>query len=91
MAQPDPIDHDTINVFSGVSAFTGDGFVVVRWGTESGQLSPAAARQHALHVLECADAAENDALTQAVLREDIGLDVDTAARFLVAIRNRRPD
>ncbi len=86
----EPIDHDTINVYSGVSAFTGEGFVTVRWGAESGQLTPDAARAHALHVLSCAEAAENDALTQAVLREDVGLDAQTAAGFLVAIRERRP-
>jgi hypothetical protein len=84
------IDHDTIEVYSGVSAFTGKGFVTLRWGGESGQLDPDAARAHALHVLSCAEAAENDALTQEVLRDVIGLDSTTAAGFLVAIRERRP-
>jgi len=83
------IDHDTINVISGVSAFTGEGFVTIRWGAEAGQLTPAAARQHALHVLSCAEAAENDAVTQKVLQEGFGLDVQSAGQFLILIRDRR--
>jgi hypothetical protein len=84
------IAHDTIEVYSGVSAFTGEGFVTVRWGTEAGQLTPDAARTYALHVLSCAEAAENDAITQQVLRDVIGLDSKESVKFLAAIRDRRP-
>ena len=84
------VNHGMIEALSGVSAFTGEGFVTLRWGAESGQLTPDEARQHALHILSCAEAAENDALTQAVLRETFGLHEQAAAQFLVEIRTRRP-
>jgi len=40
-------DDGTIHIVSGVSAFTGKGFVQMRWGSEAGQLTPAQARVHA--------------------------------------------
>lgn len=79
---------DVIHVLSGVSAFTGKGFVTMRWGAESGQLTPAEARTHALHVLECAEAAESDSLVVQQL-ERLDLSRDVALSFLVELRKAR--
>lgn len=84
-----PIDHDTLHVYSGVSQATGAGFVTLRWGEESGQLTPEEARAHALHLLACAEAAENDAVTVAVLLEEVGSSYGTAMGLLASIRERR--
>lgn len=53
---------DDINMESGVSVFDGHPYVTLAWGSERGQLSPTEIRHHALALLECADAAETDAL-----------------------------
>jgi hypothetical protein len=80
----------TIRFESGVSVFDGTPFVVLRWGQETGQLTPAEAREHALAVLEAAAAAEHDALVFAELRDGrAGLSMEAAATFLVALRRRR--
>lgn len=80
-----------IEILSGVSLFTGEGFVTLRWGAESGQLTPAEARTHALHLLEVAEAAECDAIVLAELTDPAGLALEqqTAATFLVSLRKRR--
>lgn len=82
-------DGDTIGIFSGVSAFSGQGYVQITWGAESGQLTPAEARMHALAVLEAAEAAEHDALVVAELTEGMGVEQQSALAFLVNLRGRR--
>jgi hypothetical protein len=78
-----------IVMFSGVSVFTGEGFVTLRWGPESGQLSPTQCRQHALALLACADAAESDAGIWAVMHNDMGMDPDAIGTFLTRLRENR--
>lgn len=73
---------------SGVSAFTGEGFVLLTWGTNSGQMTPDEARQLGLHIIEAADAAVADAIVVHLLK-GIGVTNDSAAGFLRDIRDHR--
>jgi hypothetical protein len=92
-------DLADITMLSGVSVFTGEGYVEVRALGKVGdlvvellgQLTPAEMRAHALAYLEAAEAAESDALVFAELTDQPGLDVEHAAAFLVALRARRAD
>lgn len=79
---------EVIHVESGVSLFNGNPFVVMRWGKESGQLSPEEARTHALWILACANAAESDAVVVTMLRES-GLEEEMIGMFLTDMRIRR--
>lgn len=79
----------SIEFVSGVSAFTGEGFVQVFVnGKTLGQLSPDEVRQHGQAAFEAAEAAESDALIWAQLKE-AGLDDTACGAFLVAMRERR--
>lgn len=84
-----------IEIEAGVSAFTGDPFCTVRAADgaggkvrASGQLSPSEVRTMALHWLEVAEAAEQDAATLAVCR-DLGLPDEAAGHIVLALRARR--
>lgn len=81
-------EQQSIEVQSGVSVFTHEPYVQLRWGAESGQLTPAEAREHALGVLRAADAAEFDATVWAEMTETIGLEPESVVRFLAGIRER---
>lgn len=91
MTAPDE-ESGYIEIESGVSLFTGEGFCRVSMdGTPVGQLSPAEVREMALHWLAAADAAESDAAVLAELR-DIGIEEQQRLGFLYALRKRRqPD
>lgn len=78
-----------IRIESGVSAERRDGFVVLRWGSESGQLTPEEARQHALAILGAADAAEHDAAAFNYALAAEGWDLRKAAAFIAALREFR--
>ena len=78
-----------IGMGSGVSASTGDGFVTLRWGAESGQVTPDECRQLALGLLATAEAAESDAAVFAAMRVDLVVDVDTAVQFIASLRGHR--
>jgi hypothetical protein len=70
------------------------GFVTVRALAEdgshmAGQLSPAELRQMAMQFLEVAEAAEQDAIVMSMLVQDVELDREDAARFIMAMRGRR--
>ena len=78
-----------IEIASGVSAFTGEGFVTLRWGTDAAQFTPDAARRHALAILECAEAAESDAAVFAFLRAKLKLEPDVAVHMIAALREHR--
>ncbi|HEY2088534.1 MAG TPA: hypothetical protein VGH54_21265 [Mycobacterium sp.] len=82
-----------IEVQSGVSLFTGEGFCTVvvrdREGKQSrGQMSPAEVRDMALGWLAAADAAESDAALMAELAS-LELDEQIRVGFLAALRARR--
>ena len=88
---------DTLWMESGVSRRTGEPFVHLRWGDESGQLTADEARGHAMHMLECAHAAEFDAaFIKAMTDPGVfgderagGLPLEEAMMLLVAIREAR--
>jgi hypothetical protein len=88
---------ETLWFESGVSSRTGEPFVHIRWGDESGQLSVEEAREHALHMLEVVNAAEFDAAfvkamtNPAVFGDERvgGLPLEEALRLLALIRQAR--
>jgi hypothetical protein len=83
---------DTLWMESGVSSRTGEPFVHIRWGDESGQLGPAEACEHAMHMLECAHAAEFDAAFVKALTAPApgpGFDFEDAVRMLALVREGR--
>jgi hypothetical protein len=74
---------------SGVSARTSEPFIHMRWGDQSGQLSANQAREHALHMLECADGAEFDAAFVKWAQDDFGLEHERAVMILGELRKHR--
>lgn len=84
---------DTLWFESGISSRTGDPFVHIHWGDESGQLTADEARGHAMHMLECAHAAEFDsAFVKAITAgepDGPGLTLDAAVGMLAVIRKQR--
>lgn len=84
---------DTLWFESGVSARTGKPFVHIRWGDQSGQLTAAEARDHALHMLEAANAAEFDAAFATAMTkpkpDGPGFDLEQAMTMLVLVREAR--
>ncbi len=84
------MSSDMINMESGVSAFTGKGFVTLRWGKESGQLTPEEAEQHGLAIIATAMAARHDAAVFSELTDKANLNLpkDVAARFIGSLRKR---
>ncbi len=78
-----------IDITSGVSYQTGEGFVELQWGDKKGQLTPTEARLHALLILEAADAAESDAFMVGWMREQIHAPEGAIARLLIDFRHYR--
>lgn len=76
---PSPADPPEILIESAFGFRTRKPFVVLRWGEMRGQLTPAAARQHALRIMEAADAAESDALLVRFLQQRVGIQEDEKA------------
>lgn len=64
-------------------------YVTLKWGSESGQFTPAEARGHAAEILEASQAAVADAFLWAFLVEKIGADDATAAAAMEAFRGYR--
>lgn len=86
--EPDPEFTGLIST-SGVSAFTGEPFVLLQWrGPLTGQMAPDEARQMALHIIAAADGAETDACLAAALT-DAGVTLDATTALLSAVRDRR--
>ena len=77
-----------IFVESGVSIFDGSPFVTLRWGSQSGQLTPLEAEQHGLGVIGAAIAARIDSAVVAELTEQVGVSQEVAAAFLLGLRRR---
>jgi hypothetical protein len=82
-------EEQTIWMESGVSAFTGLGFVTLSWNKERAQMTPEETRTHALWLLETAEAAESDAAVFRALRQDLDLDPPTAMSFIASLRQHR--
>jgi hypothetical protein len=83
-------EHPDILMQSTVST-TGRPSVQLKWGDMTGQLTPEEARDHALHVLECAEAAIHDAafLRWAVEKSESPL--EAAYQVLFELRRFRGD
>lgn len=85
----DPVTGESQLEFrSGVSAFDGTPFVMVQWARETGQLTPDEADQHAVAVIQAAQAARHDAAIVAELQESLNLPREVAVAFLHRIRER---
>ncbi len=73
---------DRIDVSSIVSGRTLEPFVTITWGEYRAQLTPEEARQHALIILECAEAAETDAFVFNWLTRDVvGTEAEKGEEF----------
>jgi len=77
-----------IEVGSGVSLFTGKPFCTVRWGAETGQLTPEEMRQHGLACIATAEAAERDAALMGFLVAG-GMSRQEAVNVLIGVRMHR--
>lgn len=86
-----PGEKADILMESGVSLFDRKPFVVLRWGEMRGQLSPGEARQHALALLECAEAAVSDSALMRYLEEKVTMSFEDAGMLLVGLRKWRSD
>lgn len=83
---------DDLAMESGVSARTGEPFMHLRWGDQAGQFTPAAAREHALKIIDAAAAAEFDAaLVRALTTGETNMRHEEAVAFLGLIRRARGD
>jgi hypothetical protein len=80
---------DDLQMESGVSAKTGEPFMHLRWGDQAGQFSPQDARDHAMRIIDAAAASEFDAALVKALVNEMGLDHETAVRFLGLMREQR--
>lgn len=79
-------DATVLHSASGVSAFTGEPFVLLTWGARSGQMSPDEARTLGLHIIAAADAAETDAIVVGLLG---GAEAQIARELIRSIRTAR--
>lgn len=78
---------ESIEVSSGVSHRTGQGFITIEFGSEKGQLDIEPAKQFGMQVIEAAMAAESDAaFFQLMSSGDNPLDPMSIAKFLVDLR-----
>ncbi len=77
---------------AGVSAFTGEPYLTIFNDREEtiGHLSPAAARSHAVAVLEAIAVAEDDTALTSALVDVIGIDPARANGVLADLDNHRP-
>ena len=82
---------DEIKITSLVDCQTGKALVRIDWGPQSGQLTAAEARAHALRVLEAAEAAETDLFLVTWAPEVVGLKMEQAVTLLRDFRKRRDD
>jgi hypothetical protein len=80
---------EQISIETIVSNRDGKPYVVLKWGQESGQLTPEQARQHALSILEAAEAAEGDAFITEWVTDRIGADGERAVMLLREFRAYR--
>ena len=82
-------DDGMIVATSLVSRTTHEGVVEFNWGDKRAQLTCQEAREHALGVLECAEAAETDAYMVHFLIDELVMDMEKAAGIMRSFRNFR--
>jgi hypothetical protein len=73
-----PVRPSTIHVSSGFGVTTREPYVQIVWKGEVAQLTPAEARQHALSILEVAEAAEQDAFLFTYAHESVAAHLETS-------------
>lgn len=86
-------EPETIFMTSGVNQ-EGKPFVRYTWqlGEEEKmvcQWTPEEAKQHALGLLKCAEAADHDAAVFSMLINGMEFDLESAAKFIAELRNHR--
>lgn len=64
-------------------------FVQMNWGEQVAQLTPLQARQHALAILEAADAATTDLLMFEWLQDAVGMSEEQAMGAMASFRDAR--
>lgn len=84
-----PADASTIWVESIISNRTKEGLVNIRWGNMSAQLSVKEARDHAIGILEAAEAATTDALLYDYFLNKLHSSPEMFAGFLADFRAAR--
>jgi hypothetical protein len=90
MAITDKKESDgMINVSSIVSHATGEAVIQFTWGEKRAQLTVEEARQHALGVLECAEAGETDAFIVEFFHKELGMAMEKAIEVLRTFRTYR--
>ena len=67
----------------------GDPFVRYEWGDNKCQFTPEDAREHALHLIHCSEAAESDASVYKFFRERLEASKEQAAHVIGDLRNFR--
>jgi hypothetical protein len=82
------MEEEKITMTSGVSP-EGKPFVHYLWDDKKCQWSPDEARQHALHLLAVAEAAEHDSCIFKFFRDKMDLDFAGAATVIADFRNYR--
>ena len=81
--------HGQVHVGSLVSTANGKPYVELSLDVSPAQLTPGKAREVALLLLECSDAAESDSVLMAFARDSIGLDEVRSAQLLGQFRRYR--
>jgi hypothetical protein len=90
MAISDEKNNDgMIWVSSLVSRTTREGVLEFTWGENRAQLSCQEAREHALGILECAEAAESDSFLVHFLMQELGLEFEKAVQIMASFRTYR--
>jgi hypothetical protein len=88
-AHPKP-DASDIDIEAGVGHSSRLGYVKLRWGSQSGQLTTREARAHALAILDAAAAADHDAsVLRWLMRPPLNMPVESAAMALAELRKAR--
>lgn len=84
-------DSRMIEMASGVSHRTREGFVNYSWGNKKTQFTADEARQHAYAILECAEASIMDAAVLAFFTKHMGVEEKKALMAVAELRNYRAD
>jgi hypothetical protein len=84
-----PRDASEIDIEAGVGAGSRLGYVRLRWGSQSGQLTTREARIHAHAILDAAAAADHDATVYRWLTTKMKMKEGPAAQVLMDLREAR--
>ena len=89
MSSNPPPDASGIDIESGVGAESHLGYVQLRWGEMGGQLTTREARDHALKILQAADAADHDAVVMRWLMTRLSMPLEAAGVVIKELRTAR--